>query len=215
MSNIIHKNLTELRKLFKQQRNNLDSKTSGRGALLMRGRLFAWISSNQTLLKEQGRQPFKTIAAYWPIQNEPDLLPLLRQLVNDYSYTVCMPVVIEKDQALQFNVWQPDGDMQQDEYGIMYPVGPTAPNPDIMLVPTLGFTRNGDRIGYGGGYYDRTIQKLKQNNANCITIGVAWSCNDINNAAYSHLLPYEPQAHDQQLDAIITDMGWAKPAPQI
>lgn len=215
MSNIIHKNLSELRNLFKQQRNNLDSKALSRGALLMRGRLFAWVSSNQTLLKEQGRKPFKTIAAYWPIQNEPDLIPLLRQLSKDYGYDVCLPVVMGKDKPLQFNVWQPDSEMQTGDYGIPYPIGPVAASPDIMLVPTLGFTRNGDRIGYGGGYYDRTIHHIRQNNPNCITIGVAWACNDINDAVYSDLLPYEPQKHDQQLDAIITDMGWAKPAPQL
>lgn len=214
MSNIIHKNLSQLRNLFKQQRNNLDDKTLSRGALLMRGRLFAWISSNQTALKEQGKPGFNTISAYWPIQNEPDLVPLLRQLSNDYGYTVSLPQVIGKDQALQFNIWQPGTEMQEGAYGTLHPTGPIADSPDIMLVPTLGFTRNGDRIGYGGGYYDRTIQNIKQNNPNCITIGVAWACNDINDAAYSHLLPYHPQAHDQQLDAIITDMGWAKPAPE-
>ena len=214
MPNIIHKNLSQLRNLFKQQRNNLDDKTLSRGALLMRGRLFAWISSNQTALKEQGKPGFKTIAAYWPIQNEPDLIPLLRQLSNDYGYTIALPQVINKNQALQFNVWQTDTEMHKGAYGILYPIGPIAYSPDIILVPTLGFTRNGDRIGYGGGYYDRTIEKIKQSNPNCITIGVAWACNDINDAAYSDFLPYLPQPHDQQLDAIITDMGWAKPAPQ-
>lgn len=215
MTTIIHNNLTKLRDLLKLQRNNLDIKEASRGALLMRGRLFTWLATTQTALKQQNRKPLTHISAFWAIDAEPDLEPLLRQLSNDHGYTVSLPVITGKDEPLQFKIWKPDSVMEKGAYGILQPRGDIAPNPDIMLVPTLGFTREGHRIGYGGGFYDRTIAQIRQNSDKCITIGIAWACNDLNDPAYSSLLPYRPQSHDQTLDAIITDMGWAKPAPQI
>ena len=76
-----------------------------------------------------------------------------------------------------------------------------------MLVPTLGYTRAGDRLGYGGGYYDRTLAALKASGHDFVTIGIAWAVGDLSGT------PYTPQAHDVKLDGILTDKGWAVPAP--
>jgi 5-formyltetrahydrofolate cyclo-ligase len=97
--------------------------------------------------------------------------------------------------------------MQPGAYNIEEPQGDAAPLPDLVLVPTLGYTRGGDRIGYGKGYYDRTLAALKTQNHTFTSIGIAWACGDVSNE------PYSPAAHDMKLDAILTDKGWAVPAP--
>jgi 5,10-methenyltetrahydrofolate synthetase len=97
--------------------------------------------------------------------------------------------------------------MQEGAYGIKEPVGDLAPPPDLVLVPTLGYTRKGDRVGYGKGYYDRTLAALKASGHRFTTIGIAWACGDLTGEDYT------PAAHDVPLDAILTDKGWAVPAP--
>jgi 5,10-methenyltetrahydrofolate synthetase len=76
-----------------------------------------------------------------------------------------------------------------------------------VLVPTLGFTRQGNRVGYGKGYYDRTLAHLKAQNHPHTTIGIAWACGDLGDEAYA------PAEHDIRLDAILTDKGWAVKPP--
>ena len=99
--------------------------------------------------------------------------------------------------------------MRAGAFGIQEPAGELAPAPDIILVPTLGFTRQGDRLGYGKGFYDRTLAALRSSGHSFVSIGVAWAVGDMSNDTYT------PQAHDQKLDAVITDKGWAVPAPAL
>ncbi len=141
--------------------------------------------------------------------DEPALQPLLRQWAQDESLTVSLPVVTGPAAPLAFRLWTPDTPMRTGAYGIQEPEGADAPVPDIILVPTLGFTRQGDRLGYGGGYYDRTLAALRAAGHTCITLGVAWACGDLSTE------DYVPAAHDVRLDAILTDKGWAVPAPDL
>jgi len=97
--------------------------------------------------------------------------------------------------------------MREGAYGIQEPVSGPAPLPDIILVPTLGYTREGDRIGYGSGYYDRTLAALKESGHPFVSIGIAWATGDLSDTGY------KPQPHDIRLDGILTDKGWAVPAP--
>ena len=99
--------------------------------------------------------------------------------------------------------------MHTGAYGIQEPDGPVISAPDIVLVPTLGYTRQGDRLGYGGGYYDRTLAALKSAGHTVTTIGIAWASGDLSGQ------PYTPAAHDVRLDAVLTDKGWAVPAPEL
>src|SRR3546814_16351107 len=75
-------------------------------------------------------------------------------------------------------------------------MGKVAPPPDIVLVPTLGYTRQGDRIGYGKGYYDRTLAALKAQGHSFTTIGIAWAAGDLAAAGLAH----NPAPHDDRLD---------------
>ena len=202
-------NAAALRSRLKQRRAALPSQDRDRGALLIRGRLYTWLATNRTRLRESGRPDIQTIAAFWSMADEPALQALLRQWAADDTLTVSLPVVTAPGQPLQFRTWTPDTPMTPGAYGILEPEGPAAPAPDIVLVPTLGYTRQGDRLGYGGGYYDRTLAALKAAGHTFTTVGVAWAAGDLTGETYA------PAAHDIPLDTILTDKGWAVPAPEL
>src|SRR5690606_32861553 len=142
---------------------------------------------------------------------EPALQPLLDQWAEEEGYQVSLPAVTNPNAPLQFRLWTPDTPMQDGPYGIQDPVGPAAPPPDIVPVPTLGYTRQGDRVGYGQRYYDCTLADLKQQGHRFTTIGIAWATGDLAVAGISHT----PAEHDFRLDSVLTDKGWAVPAPKL
>ncbi len=208
IQNVEH-NAAALRTRLKDLRAGQASIDTNRGGLLIRGRLFTWLANNRSRLREQGRPEPRTIAAFWPTQGEPDLRPLLTQWVEEEGLNVCLPVVEQANAPLAFYEWTPETPMEPGRYGIEIPISRKAPLPDIVLVPTLGYTRQGDRIGYGKGYYDRTLAALKQQNHAFTSVGIAWAVGDLSGMAY------QPAAHDQRLDTILTDKGWAVPAPEL
>ncbi len=208
IQNVEH-NAVDLRTRLKDLRAGQPSIETNRGGLLIRGRLFTWLATNRSRLREQGRPEPKTIAAFWPVQGEPDLRPLLAQWVEEEGLNVCLPVVEQPDSPLVFREWTPDTPMEKGRYDIQIPVSQVAPPPDIVLVPTLGYTRQGDRVGYGKGYYDRTLAALKQQGHAFTSVGIAWAVGDLSGTAY------QPAPHDQRLDTILTDKGWAVPAPEL
>ena len=177
-----------------------------RGALLMRGRLFTWLNQ----YRQQRPDPTRPlhIAAYWALANEPDLRPLLSQWSNEENIHISLPCVGGADAPLVFKPWHPEQAMKQAAFGVLEPdTTALAPDPEIVLVPTLGFTRQGDRLGYGKGYYDRTLADLTTRQHTFISLGLSWAVGDL---SQSH---YEPAPHDVPLDAVLTDRGWPKPAP--
>ncbi|HWK69228.1 MAG TPA: 5-formyltetrahydrofolate cyclo-ligase [Burkholderiaceae bacterium] len=211
MNNNTEHNAVPLRTRLKQLRAAQNPVDRNRGALLIRGRLFTWLATSRTRLSEAGKPVPQNIAAFWSTGEEPSLQPLLQQWVEEEGYRVSLPVVTADDAPLQFRLWTPGAPMQEGAYGIQEPVGEAAPPPDIVLVPTLGYTRQGDRIGYGKGYYDRTLASLKSQGHSFTTIGIAWATGDLAAAGLAHA----PAPHDVRLDAILTDKGWAVPAPVI
>src|SRR5690606_32330926 len=209
MTNSIENKSAALRTKLKQLRAAQNPMDTRRGALLIRGRLFTWLTTSLAELVKAGRQVPKHVAAFWPLEGEPDLSPLLVQLVEEEGFSVSLPVVVKKDAPLQFRVWTPDTQMVKGAFGVEEPVGPQAPDPDIVLVPTLGFTRQGDRVGYGQGYYDRTLADLRDRGHRFVTLGVAWACGDLSG------FDYEPAEHDFVLDSVLTDKGWPVAAPDL
>jgi len=178
-----------------------------RGALLIRGRLFTWLAATRTRLQDAGHPAPCRVAAFWSTAAEPQLQPLLRQWVEEHGLSVSLPVVTAPDAPLTFRSWYPDQPLRPGAFGIQEPTGEDAPLPDIVLVPTLGFTRQGDRVGHGKGYYDRSLAAWKAQGHRFTSIGIAWACGDLTGT------PYTPAPHDVRLDAILTDRGWALPAP--
>ena len=143
----------------------------------------------------------KSVSGFIPYRSEIDVTAMMAELLKQ-GYITCLPIVTGKNQPLTFRQWQPGDKTQKGVWNIPVPLL-TAPTiePDILLVPLLAFDRRGFRLGYGGGFYDRTIEKLKQTKStkSIVTIGVAYSAQEVTNVPKDN--------HDQQLDWILTEKG--------
>jgi 5-formyltetrahydrofolate cyclo-ligase len=149
-----------------------------------------------------GTEPSAVIAGYWPIKDEADVRPLLEKLST--THTIVLPVTSRDRLKLSFRQWTPGCAMEAGPFGTSHPVGAIgdgrgAAVPDVVMVPLLAFTKNGDRLGYGGGYYDATLAALKAKNPALRTVGVAFAGQGVK------LLPTEPT--DMPLDHILTENG--------
>lgn len=138
------------------------------------------------------------VSGFLPIKNEIDPRPLMACL-NQLGHPTALPVMEAKGKPLIFRRWSPGDKLNEVQWGILEP-SVTAPalNPDILLVPLLAFDDAGYRIGYGGGFYDRSIEKLRALKA-ITTIGVAFDEQRVD------AIPREP--HDEILDWILTPSG--------
>jgi len=137
------------------------------------------------------------ISGYYPVGQELDVRPLLNRLIQE-GHTIGLPVT-RKDQPLIFRAWTPDTEMTKGSMGIPRPAR-DAPevSPSVLLVPLAAFDDRGYRVGYGGGFYDRTLAKLRA--AGTVTaVGVAFAEQQIER------VPDEP--HDERLDWLLTPEG--------
>ena len=143
------------------------------------------------------------IGAYWPIKGEFDALPaLFRWAEADVQRRIGLPVVDKNSKQLSFQVWYPGCEMEDDAYGIPKPKGTPTFEPTLLLVPCVGYGPGGVRLGYGGGFYDRTLATLQPRPT---TVGLAYS---------QGFLPWlDAEAHDVPLDTVLTDEGLAWQAP--
>jgi 5-formyltetrahydrofolate cyclo-ligase len=138
------------------------------------------------------------IAGFSPIGDEIDTWPLLKSLRAD-GHRIALPVVIGPEQPLTFREWRPGCEMETDRFGVAFPGnGPTL-IPKLILVPLLAFTASGERLGYGGGYYDRTLQALRSA-GEVFACGVAYAGQEVES------LPTD--AYDERLDGILTETGF-------
>lgn len=150
----------------------------------------------QVLKDRFGGARGKIFSAYWPIKGEPDLRPLMAEL-HEAGIAVALPLVETRAAPLTFRRWTPGTRMVRGDWNI--PVPPpdaTVVTPDISLAPLVGWTADGYRLGYGGGYFDRTLAAL---NPKPFVIGIGI------NAA--QLTTIYPQPHDTPLDLILTEAG--------
>ncbi len=176
----------------------------------MRARLFTWLAIARDEAKEAGLTPPQVVGAFWPLGDEPDLRPLMTQW-DDSDITVALPTMTGTAEPLEFHRWRPEMKLITAQFGVMQPETCEPCTPDVILVPTLGFTTAGDRIGYGKGYYDRTLEHLNLLGHHPVTIGIAWS-----EGAIESIDPaYQPAEHDYRLDGILTPAGWIGSAPRL
>jgi 5,10-methenyltetrahydrofolate synthetase len=112
----------------------------------------------------------RTIAVYWPIAGEPDLRLLWARLHAD-GLALALPVVGERDSPLQFRHWRPGMELATDAAGVPAPLESPALDVDMIVVPCVGLDARGFRLGYGGGYFDRTLQHLGRE---VVTVGIAF-----------------------------------------
>ncbi|HYA75385.1 MAG TPA: 5-formyltetrahydrofolate cyclo-ligase [Burkholderiaceae bacterium] len=134
-----------------------------------------------------------TVGFCWPYKGEYDARPLLRSL-RARGMTNALPVVVQRAEPLLFRLWSPGVAMAKGPLGIPYPLGTAQADPDLLLVPLVGFGRAGDRLGYGGGYMDRTLAALEPRP---LCIGVGFELCQLDSTF--------PQPHDVLMDAIVTE----------
>ncbi len=138
-----------------------------------------------------------TIAGVWPMYGEMDLRPLL-QALHAAGHRIVLPYTPPRGERLSFHVWTPGAAMLQGRFGTLWPDGPAA-EPDMVFVPLLAFDRAGRRLGYGGGYYDRTLACLDGRQR----IGFGYASQEV------EAVPVEP--HDRSLTAIVTEREFIRP----
>jgi 5,10-methenyltetrahydrofolate synthetase len=152
-------------------------------------------------------RPDAVIGAYWPIKGEFDPLPALHRWKEDGELLeepqmrrIGLPVVDKLHGTLKFHAWFPGCPMEEDAYGIPKPKDTEVIVPTLLFVPCVGYGAGGVRLGYGGGFYDRTLAQLQPKP---YTVGLGY--------ANGFVPELDPEPHDVPLDAILTDLGVAWP----
>ena len=169
--------------------------------------------------------PHEVIGAYWPIKGEFDPLPALYRwqedailaqdspsnqapdpeeraqlatgsIANRSPRKIGLPVINKRDKTLTFHAWYPGCPMEEDAYGIPKPKGTEEIVPTLLFVPCVGYGPGGYRLGYGGGFYDRTLATLQPRP---VTVGLCYS--------HGWLPDMEPEPHDIPLDALLNEKG--------
>ncbi len=143
----------------------------------------------------------EVISAYVAIRGELDPKPLMLSLCG-LRYRVCVPEIVAKAQPLRFREWTPESRLVPGTFGVEIPEDGEELVPQVLIVPLLAFDRQCHRLGYGGGFYDRTIASLRERGP-VHAIGFAYAAQEIEE------VPVEET--DMQLDAIVTEKGVIRP----
>jgi len=200
-------NADQLRARLRSLRQSMSVAERQHASTALCARLQHWFNQHLTDSSAARRSSPIIVAGFWPLDYEPDLRPLLRQL-DPNQVIICLPVIVKRQAPLEFHRWTPDTQLSTQSFGVMEPPRQQALAPEIMLVPTLGFTSQAARLGYGGGYYDRSLADLHRNRVKPLTIGVAWQQGLLTEAD-----AFVPQPHDVLLDAIVTQEVWLPVEP--
>lgn len=145
-----------------------------------------------------GANPGTIVSGFWPMRSEVDVRPLMAALA-DRGARLCLPAILDR-QTIVFRELKRGGEMIDMGFGTWGP-GPDAEelDPHLMLVPLAAFDARGHRIGYGAGYYDRAIERLKAEGHAPRLVAIAFDCQEVDQ------VPDQP--HDVQLDEILTESG--------
>ena len=136
----------------------------------------------------------KVLAGYMPIRTEIDPLPVMAEMAA--FAPVSVPVIEAAGKPLRFREWTPDCALIDGPFGAKVPQSGAWLTPEVLIVPLVAFDRNGGRLGYGGGFYDRTLEGLRAVRPT-LAVGFAFAAQEAEN------LPLEPT--DQPLDALVTE----------
>jgi len=179
-----------LRRTLLQARQTMPQRASRDGAL--GSALLQWLRGKSVHI----------IGAYWPIQGEFDPLPSLLhwQQENAAQRHIALPVMDTARKTLAFHAWQPEMPMTVAAFGIPEPHDSEALHPQVLMVPCVGCAPGGWRLGYGGGFYDRTLAAMQPRPT---TVGLCY--------AASWLTHFTPGPHDIPLDVILSDSGMLWP----
>ncbi|PKO36983.1 MAG: 5-formyltetrahydrofolate cyclo-ligase [Betaproteobacteria bacterium HGW-Betaproteobacteria-6] len=137
----------------------------------------------------------RVVAFCWPIKHEPDVRAVVERWAA-LGAKAALPVVVAEDTPLAFREWTAQTPLEADRYGIPTPLAGDFVVPDLILLPLNGFDAAGYRLGYGGGYFDRTLAALSPRP---LAVGVGFETNRLDTI--------RPESHDQRLDWIVTEAG--------
>ncbi|MFZ5541327.1 MAG: 5-formyltetrahydrofolate cyclo-ligase [Pseudomonadota bacterium] len=137
--------------------------------------------------------PVTRLGFYWPVRGEPDLTPVIREwLAQDAGRVAALPVVA--GEVLEFAAWTPRTPLQPGAYGIPVPATIERVAPQLLLIPCVGIDDRRYRLGYGGGFYDRTAAAFA---VRPVLVGVCFDC--------GRIASIDPRPHDVRLDLAITE----------
>jgi 5-formyltetrahydrofolate cyclo-ligase len=172
---------SELRRSLLKARSEIAADVRARCDIAIADHVHSWLKEN----------PMRILGVYWPIRSEPDLLGLYTAL-SEEGVTLALPMVVEKNAPLNFAEWVPGDSLGADAYGVPTPVKCNPVKPEGLLIPCVGFNAHNVRLGYGGGFYDRTLAVVPRPRA----IGIAYA---------SARVAFDADPHDIALDIVITD----------
>lgn len=135
------------------------------------------------------------VGGYWPMRGEYNLLGYLRRVI-DAGAAAALPAIVGPRMPLEFRPWTPKTRMAQGRWDTLHPEAGPGVAPLALLIPLVGFDAAGHRLGYGGGFYDRTLAALEPRP---LAIGVGFEL--------GRLQSFERAAHDQRMDVIVTEAG--------
>jgi 5-formyltetrahydrofolate cyclo-ligase len=145
------------------------------------------------VLAELPLSPGAVVSVFWSLPGEIDTSVLLHAL-HGRGHVVLLPQTPPRGHPLIFRIWHPRAEMVRERFGTFRPVGAVG-TPDVLFVPVVAFDRTGRRLGYGGGYYDRTLALL----AGAHAIGCAFAAQELDEVP--------TDGHDVRLDAVATERG--------
>ena len=164
-----------------------------RAALKARGQGGDGAAMTRNLIAALAPHAGKVLAGYWPMRDEADPRPAMAA----HDGPVCLPVVLGPARPLVFR--RHDGRLEPGGFGTSHPPADSPElRPEVLIVPLAGFDRAGNRLGYGGGFYDRTLAMLRAQGP-AVAIGLAYGVQEIES------IPVE--VTDAPLDLIVTDRG--------
>jgi 5-formyltetrahydrofolate cyclo-ligase len=148
---------------------------------------------SQHVLAEMPPPPGSAVSGFWPRNGEIDIRRLLTAL-HARGHDVLLPHTPKIGNPLVFRYWHPGAEMVRERFGTLRPIGEIGV-PDVLYVPLVAFDRRGYRVGYGGGFYDRTLALLPRH----VAIGCAFAAQELDEVPASH--------HDVRLHAVATERG--------
>ena len=188
-------NVDETKKLArivaKKNRHNIATNSqNGRAAKKVARTFISKVSKNSGL----------PIAGYFPTGSELDITVLFEELhMSRCQY--CLPMITDVSDVLEFGSWCSGDSLVESKYGTKEPLGESKRLiPKTVIAPMLAFDKCGYRLGYGGGYYDRTIAKLRKLDSKILVVGVAYAGQEVSKVP--------KDINDQKMDMIITEEGF-------
>ncbi len=149
-------------------------------------------------LDRTGASGPRAVSGYWPIRGELDPRPLLTELKRRGA-RCALPAIAGRERPLEFREWTPGDPLTRAGFGTSEPA-PGAPVvvPEVLIVPLLAFDGHGYRLGYGGGYYDRTIRSLRRGAGACLAVGFAYAGQEVDAVPHGET--------DERLDWVVTEV---------